>query len=150
MTPRGKEIFRSLSMWILMDMKSRAMVLPGKAGIEVQGLLTGSELKAPGSLAPKNLTHITSRRVGYSDLDRNGHMNNTRCLEWIGDLLPSSFHANHVPSEIIVCYHAEGREGEILDLHWQMPQEAAFQVDAFREDDRIFTAQISYSQVSTD
>ena len=66
------------------------------------------------------------------------------------DEFSGAFHANHVPSEIIVCYHAEGREGEILDLHWQMPQEAAFQVDAFREDDRIFTAQISYQQVSTE
>ena len=146
----GKEIFRSLSMWILMDMKNRSMVLPGKSGIEVQGLLTGSELKAPGSLAPKNLTHITPRRVGYSDLDRNGHMNNTRCLEWIGDLLPSAFHAGHTPAEIIICYHAEGREGDILDLHWQMPEEAAFQVDAFREEERIFTAQIRYDQLSTD
>ena len=146
----GKEIFRSLSMWILMDMKNRSMVLPGKSGIEVQGLLPGSELKAPGSLAPKNLTHITPRRVGYSDLDRNGHMNNTRCLEWIGDLLPSAFHAGHTPAEIIICYHAEGREGDILDLHWQMPEEAAFQVDAFREEERIFTAQIRYDQLSTD
>ena len=58
----GKEIFRALGMWVLMDMKTRAMVLPGKADIEVQGLLTGSELKAPGSLAPKNLTRITDRK----------------------------------------------------------------------------------------
>ena len=149
----GNEIFRALGMWVLMDMKTRAMVLPGKAGIEVQGRLTGSELKAPGSLAPKNLTRITPRRVGYSDLDRNGHMNNTRCLEWIGDLLPSAFHCDHIPAEIIVCYHAEGREDETLDLHWQMPLEATFQVDAFRADEsqqRIFTTQIRYEQVSTE
>ena len=149
----GREVFRSLGMWVLMDMNTRAMVLPSKAGIEVQGRLTGSELKAPGSLAPKNLTHVTDRRVGYSDLDRNGHMNNTRCLEWIGDLLPSAFHRNHVPEEIIVCYHAEGREDEILHLHWQMPQDATFQVDAFRgEEDpqRIFTTQIRFAHISTD
>ena len=149
----GKEVFRSLGMWVLMDMKTRAMVLPGKAGIEVQGRLTGSELKAPGSLAPKNLTRITSRRVGYSDLDRNGHMNNTRCLEWISDLLPSAFHKNHIPAEITVCYHSEGREDEILKMHWHIPGDDTLQVDAFRDDDsaqRVFTAQIRYGNLSTD
>ena len=149
----GREVFRSLSMWVLMDAKTRAMVLPGKSGVEVQGRLTGSELKAPGSLALQKLAHTTPRRVGYSDLDRNGHMNNTRCLEWISDLLPSSFHADHVPGEIIVCYHSEGREGEILDLHWQMPEDAAFQVDAFRQGDdpqRVFSVQIRYEQLSTE
>lgn len=146
----GQEVFRSLGMWILMDTNSRTMVLPGKTDVRVQGLLTGSELKAPGSLAPKNLSRTTSRRVGYSDLDRNGHMNNTRCLEWIEDLLPSAFHAGHVPAEVIVCYHAEGREGDILELHWQTPQDATFQVDAFRGDERIFTAQIRFDSVSTD
>ena len=149
----GNEVFRSLSMWVLMDMESRSMVLPGKSGVEVQGRLTGSELKAPGSLSLRNLAHTTPRRVGYSDLDCNGHMNNTRCLEWISDLLPSSFHENHVPGEIVVCYYAEGREGEILDLHWQMPEDAAFQVDAFRQGDdpqRVFAVQIRYEQLSTE
>ena len=148
----GQEVFRSLGMWVLMDVNSRSMVLPGKTDIQVQGLLTGSELKAPGSLAPKNLTHTTSRQVSYSDLDRNGHMNNTRCLEWISDLLPSAFHAGHVPAEVIVCYHAEGREGDLLNLHWQIQPDGSIQVDAYREGEtaqRIFTAQIRFDQVST-
>ena len=149
----GREVFRSLGMWVLMDVESRSLVLPGKTDVRVQGLLTGSELKAPGSLAPKDLSQSTARQVSYSDLDRNGHMNNTRCLEWISDLLPSAFHAGHVPAEIIVCYHAEGREGDLLNLHWQIQQDGSFQVDAFRAGEghqRIFTAQIRYDQVSTD
>ena len=149
----GNEIFRAIGMWVLMDMGSRTMVLPGKSGVEVQGRLTGSELKAPSSLAPRDLTHTTVRRVGYSDLDRNGHMNNTRCLEWIGDLLPSSFHETHVPSEITVCYHSEGREGEHLQMHWKIPGDDTLQVDAYREgsdSQRVFTAQIRYGNLSTD
>ena len=144
----GKELFRSIGMWVLMDTGTRAMVLPGKSDVVVQGLLTGSELKAPGSLAPKDLTHTTGRRVGYSDLDRNGHMNNTRCLEWINDLLPSTFHEKHLPQEITVCYHSEGREGDILQMHWKIPEDDTLQVDAYTQDDnphRVFTAQIRYS-----
>ena len=151
--PDGQELFRAISMWVLMDAGTRTMVLPGKSGVEVQGRLTGSELKAPGSLAPRELTHTTPRRVAYSDLDCNGHMNNTRCLEWIGDLFPSAFHKDHTPTEITVCYHSEGREGDTLLMHWKIPEGDAFQVDAFRDDEsaqRVFTAQIRYGNLSTD
>ncbi|MBQ9148399.1 MAG: hypothetical protein IJX69_02410 [Oscillospiraceae bacterium] len=146
----GNEVFRSIAMWVLMDKDSRAMVLPGKSGVVVQGLLTGSELKTPGSLVPKALSNTHLRTVGFTDLDRNGHMNNTRYLEWMDDLLPSPFHQNHTPSEFTVCYHAEAREGEALHLHWQMLDESVFQVDAHREGpepgaaQRIFTAQVRF------
>ena len=148
----GKEIFRAIGMWVLMDVNTRAMVLPGKSDVTLQGLLTGTELKAPGSLAPKSLRNAAVRRVGFSDLDRNGHMNNTRCLEWINDLLPSAFHADHIPTEFTVCYHSEAREGDELQLHWQVLEENKLLVDAFRENpgdgtlQRIFTAQICYGE----
>ena len=41
-------------------------------------------------------------------------------------------------------------EGYTVKKRPQMPEEAAFQVDAFREEERIFTAQIRYDQLSTD
>ena len=146
----GKELFRSIGMWILMDVNTRAMVLPGKSDVTVEGLITGTELKAPGSLAPKSLQNAATRRVAYTDLDRNGHMNNTRCLEWINDLLPSSFHKDNIPAEFTVCYHNEAREGDELQLHWQMLDGGVLLVDAFRPEDgdkfqRIFTAQIKYN-----
>ena len=146
---QGKELFRAIGMWVLMDVNTRAMVLPGKSGVTVQGRLTGSELKAPGSLAPKSLTNMATRFVCYSDLDRNGHMNNTRCLEWIQDLLPSAFHKENIPTEFTVCYHSEAREGDELQLHWQVLEGSTLLVDAFRPEpdgsfQRIFTAQVKY------
>ena len=51
----GQELFRSISMWVLMDTQTRAMILPGKSGVTVQGLLTGTELAAPGSLVPHEM-----------------------------------------------------------------------------------------------
>ena len=147
---QGQELFRAIGMWVLMDVNTRSMVLPKKSNVQVQGMLTGSELKAPGSLAPKPLNNTTLRRVCYTDLDRNGHMNNTRSLEWIWDLLPSSFHKDHIPDEFTVCYHSEAREDEELQLHWQLLEDGILLVDAFREEpsgdlQRIFTAQVKYT-----
>ena len=146
----GNEIFRAIGMWVLMDVNTRAMVLPGKSDVTVEGLITGTELKAPGSLAPKALQNAALRQVRFGDLDRNGHMNNTRCMEWIADLLPSSFHKDHIPASFTVCYHSEAREGDSLRLHWQVLEENVLLVDAFRPEaedrlQRIFTARIEYN-----
>ena len=145
---QGEEVFRCISLWVLMDLNSRAMILPGKSGISVEGTLRGNELAAPGSLAPKTLNQHRMRPVCFTDLDRNGHMNNTRYLDWIDDLLPSQFHAQHSPTELTVCYLSEAREGQELDLRWDFPESDCLQVDAFRKqgekDERIFSARLLY------
>ena len=147
----GNEVFRAISLWCLMDTVSRSMVLPGKSGVLVDGTLRGNELAVPGSLAIKGLRDTVSRTVLFSDLDRNGHMNNTRYLEWMGDLLPSAFHREHTPREFTVCYHSEAMEGEPLDIHYELKEDGLLQVDAWRENDtlsgnhhRVFVAQIQY------
>ena len=146
----GRELFRSIGMWVLMDASSRAMILPGKSGVDVQGLLTGTELATPGSLAAKSFANTHVRRVCFTDLDRNGHMNNTKYLEWLSDLLPSHFHRDHEPREFTVCYHAEARETDSLHLSWQVDETGLLQVESWKdspEDNsfhRIFAAQVRY------
>ena len=147
----GCEVFRAISLWCLMDKNSRSMVLPGKSGVMVDGTLRGNELAVPGSLAVKGLDQECKRKILYSDLDRNGHMNNTRYMEWCGDLLPSAFHQTHTPEEFTVCYHAEALESEVLDIRYQMKEGGLLQVDAWMDNDsdsstqhRVFTAQVQY------
>jgi acyl-ACP thioesterase len=148
---QGNELFRSISLWVLMDLESRTMVLPGKSGVTVEGTLTGSELALPHSLMPKDLSNHTSRTVTYSCLDRNGHMNNTHYLDWVDDLLPSSFHSSHIAREFIICYHNEARENQQISLDWKLTEDGCLQVDARREktdvlnsQERVFSAQILF------
>jgi acyl-ACP thioesterase len=140
----GQELFRCISLWVLMDRESRAMVLPGKSGVTVEGIELGTELSAPRNIVPKELTQQTSRTVVFSDLDRNGHMNNTRYLDWVSDLLPSGFHGAHTPTEFTVCYTTEGREGQSLQLRHELV-ENTLQVDASRDGERVFAARILYT-----
>jgi medium-chain acyl-[acyl-carrier-protein] hydrolase len=145
----GNECFRSISLWVLMDLDTRSMILPGKSGISVLGTLRGTELAAPNSLVPKALNTSRSRTVCFTDLDHNGHMNNTRYLDWIDDLLPSPFHCKHTIREFTVCYLSEAREGQELQLHWDFLEENTMQVDAYRhleeKDERVFSARISFN-----
>lgn len=147
---RGEECFRAITLWVLMDLDTRRMILPGKSGISVIGTVRGNELPAPGGLIPRPMGTVKPRKVVFSDLDRNGHMNNTRCMDWIADLLPSEFHATHTPKEFTVCYLAEAREQQELLLNWEFPEETTLQVDAHTADGeethRVFSAKIFFDR----
>lgn len=148
---QGNELFRSVALWVLMDVNTRAMVLPGKSGVPVEGVVRGNELDLPSSILPKELENMLSRTVGYTDLDRNGHMNNTHYMQWVDNLLPSGFHKEHPLKEITLCYLSEAREGQELQLSWQLREDLILCVEAFRTDTadtgkrhRIFAATVQY------
>ena len=145
---QGNELFRAISLWVLMDLNSRNMILPGKSGIEVAGTLRGNELATPLGLPAKALTNHRSRYVNFTDLDRNAHMNNTKYLDWIYDLLGSAFHAEHTIREFTVCYLNEAREGQQLELSWDFPEAGCLMMDIHRsqedKQERIFAAKVLF------
>ena len=146
---QGNEVFKVMSLWVLMDIHSRAMVLPGKSGITVEGTIRGNELTAPGGIVPKTMSSHTVRRVCFNDLDRNGHMNNTRYLDWMLDLLSADFHREHPFREFTLCYHSEALEGQELQLNWEVFPDSTMQVELTRHnsdgaDARIFSARVGF------
>ena len=146
----GNELFRGISLWILMDMTTRAMVLPGKSGVAVVGSLQGNELTLPGSLLPQKLPNREDRTVRFSDLDLNGHMNNCRYMEWVDDLLPAQFHRTHSPKQLLVCYLSEAREAEKMEVCWEVSEQSVLRVDAQRNGEmsagysRVFAVQVQF------
>ena len=145
----GNLLFKVISIWVIMDMTSRTMVLPGKSGVDVAGSTTGTELKAPGGLAAMEGKHSANRTVCFSDLDVNGHMNNTRYIDWLCDLLPSKFHEEYPMKAVTICYMSEALEGQQLQLSWN--EGAVFRLDgSVSETDvsaghtRIFSAEAQF------
>jgi acyl-ACP thioesterase len=148
---QGNVLFRSVCLWILMDLNDRSMLVPKKSGVEVDGFLRGDELPTPKSLLPQDLQNCVSRSVVFSDLDRNGHMNNARYLDWVQDLLPSEHHREHPVKELTMCYINEALENQQLDLMWDYDEEGILHVDIHRSKDgdgsdydRIFATRIKY------
>lgn len=145
----GNELFRCTGLWVLMDIASRGMILPGKSGVDVPGYLRGDELEAPKSLLPRDFPNCNSRRVSFTDLDCNGHMNNARYLDWMADLLPSEFHREHPVKAFTLCYLNESLEADALDTNWELDDSDTLSVDIHRNKekgdyDRIFSARMQY------
>jgi len=148
---KGEELFRAISLWVLMDENTRAMVLPGRSGVMVEGTLTGTELAVPHAIATRELGSTSRRRVTYSLLDSNGHMNNTRYMDWVDDLLPSGFHKDYRVQEFTLCYMNEALEGDEIDLHFELTDGCVLIADAQRQGadrtDRIFSAQVAFTGI---
>ncbi len=73
---------RASSLWALIEGEKRSPVIPGAESIHVKGHISGNELLLPTGLRiPDNeacKTDSALRTVLYSDIDMNGHMNNTQ------------------------------------------------------------------------
>ena len=145
----GNELFRSISIWVLMDTVTRAMILPGKSGVDVPGLLQGSELEMPASIPPAGLMGGQSRQVRFTDLDINGHMNNCRYLDWAWDLLPSHFHKDRTLQAFTLGYLSEAREGDSLLQQLETGEDGTVKLEISRpegeKNTRIFCARLMYS-----
>lgn len=133
----GNVLFQAVSLFVLVNFETRAMVLPAMSGVTVNGWVRGKEISLPGSLLPKQLENGESRVVRFSDLDFNGHMNNCRYLEWVDDLLSADFHAQNCPKEMEICYHSEAREGETVDISWALDDGGILNVDAARKEGNV-------------
>lgn len=129
----GNVLFRCTSLWVLMDTQTRSMILPGKSGVELDGLLRGTEAPAPGSIHPMELAQVSHRQVRFSELDRNGHMNNTHDIQWAFDLLPCSFHQDHPCKGFSICYLSEAKEGQDIRLKWELDETGVLHTEGTRQ-----------------
>ena len=144
----GTLLFSCHSLWILMDQKTRAMVLPGKSGIDVPGIQRENTPPAPRSLSPIREEGRCRRQVSQEDLDKNNHMNSARYLDWVS-ALPVW---NDDLRSANLCYLNEALEGQMLTICWAGDSENRLAVDIRREKedgsfDRIFSASFEFDNV---
>ena len=143
----GALLFRVTNLWVLVDTKKRSMLLPGKSGVSLDGIELGRELPLPGSIYPEPLANRTPREVTQQDIDRNGHVNNTRYVDWLLDLLGPDCSPIR---DLHGVYHNEALLGDKLVLCWEKTGEK-FALEILRpvenqpeKFDRIFAARVEF------
>lgn len=149
LSQEGEIMFRSATVWLLLDLQQRTMVLPGRGGVAFTGEDRDNQLALPGSLIPKEMTNQVTRCVRYSQLDVNDHMNNAKYFDWMEDLLPAEFHKDHPLRAVQINYLNEAREGQEVQLNYRLDANGTLLVDARRDGEnpaRIFAAKAVYGQ----
>lgn len=114
----GRSVASAVSAWTMVDRMKRRMIRPSAAPVKVPDGDLGdlSDLR-PEPLAPLAApfdANADSIAAGFRDLDRNGHVNNVRYMEWFFDSLPSSLLSSSRLLLLTAEYRSEVFQGERL------------------------------------
>jgi acyl-ACP thioesterase len=115
----GEIIVRGTSVWILMDLKKRELVR--------EHILEYADIEFPAERAlaeklgrirmPEGARRVFDREIRYTDIDYNGHMNNTKYIDIVMDGIGVDVLREYEPASIEVNYSNEIHPGEMLTLY---------------------------------
>jgi acyl-ACP thioesterase len=118
----GGALVRGRSGWLILDMEKRRPLrvqqvvesLPPNEGINA------FSASAPGLEGRDNLSLAGERRALYSDIDYNGHLNNTRYIQWVQDITDPELLESAPSMRLDINYMSEVKPGEGVEL-WAGP-----------------------------
>ncbi len=112
----GNAVARAVSSWVLMDINTRELRKTNLININYPPFIDEHALDSkPGRLKPAEQPEEVYRRViGYSDVDFNEHINNTRHIDYTMDCFPIESHKNYRVRAIEVNYIKEAFPGDTL------------------------------------
>lgn len=114
------------TLWILVDLNSRKIIPAAKFDLRDRPQ-TVSEYAgiAPGKISlPEDAVSAGKRTVRFSDMDANGHMNNSKYGNYIYDCLPEDLQNRDV-REIRINYSKEARIGEEIEMKLHVSEEGS-------------------------
>ncbi len=112
----GETLADASGLWALIDAKTRRIVFPDELGVDIEGCQVQNELALPEALAAFEPLEAHTRTAHYCDADLNGHVNNTRYLDWMDDLAGQEFHRAHFWRELQINYQSEIPPGSRVEL----------------------------------
>ncbi len=143
-----EQVGEAIAAWVVADMETHQMLRPrtiaGMVASPVPEVVKEKQLKLIRS--PKNRRHIYSKTVRFSDLDINGHMNNTRYADVILDAMTVEELSGRFLSELQLNYSMECRMGETIDIS-RATDENSYYVEGCSEDGtRRFESVLKFSK----
>lgn len=125
----------AVSAWVVADIDSRKMLRPGSvehiAMAPVPDCVKDKQLKLIHT--PKERKRIYTKTVRYSDLDINGHMNNTKYADVMLDALTVEELRDRFICEMQLNYSRECLAGESMDICRCMGEDSCY-IDGCSED----------------
>ena len=115
---RGEMVGKAGTLWLLLDLATRRMLPPGDVGKLIpdnKDLSIPMNLPATvGSLQGEEF--VSTYHPVYTDLDVNGHVNNTRYADWLCNALGIDLMSEYEPERIILNYNHEVLPGHTVTL----------------------------------
>ena len=139
---KGKLIISASSLWALMDKTTRTVVLKPDGFVKIKGEVDKDDLSQPEKIIGEASNEVDKVKVKYTDLDLNGHLNNTSYIEYILNTHDSEFYKKHRISSFSINYDKEIKDGEEIKLCSNQANPEI--IKGVVDDNTRFTAKVEY------
>lgn len=144
-------IIKATSKWVIIDIKERKLKRSESAGIrypeEITERAVDEKLKRLNHYG--NPEEVYTKVIGYSDIDFNGHLNNSKYVDYMMDCFPVEEHRTHTVHSIDIQFNHEALPGDSLTLYKDLTRvdESLIYIEGKRKTDNqdIFKSEIQIS-----
>ena len=115
----GNVLVKAISSWVIIDLDERAIRKSELIKIDYPELITQRAIDCKfAKLKPfGECIHSYSKKIGYSDIDINGHLNNRKYIDYLMDCFSLEEHSKYEVSSIQVGYIKEALPGDNISFY---------------------------------
>lgn len=150
MDEKGEVIGAATSAWMILDKDTRR---PKDVDIvkPMLHLATNQDVldKNPPLLMPmKEVVTSEPRKICFSEVDQNGHVNNTRYIDWCLDALSMEWHRTHQIRSMVINYLSEVKAEETIQITTGPESDHSLLIQGTRESDGkvIFRTRVEWGK----
>ena len=114
---KGNILMKASSTWMVLHEDSHRPCLRPFEGKTLPPEHFHGEVPVPGKCVSDDTSLVEFRKVRYSDVDLNGHLNNTKYIDYIIDMHDSEFYKKNRISHFLINYNKELMDGDTLNLY---------------------------------
>lgn len=115
----GNIIIKAVSVWVIIDIDSREIKKAETIAVDYPEFITERAIDCKlGRLRPTgDLVMVYKKHIGCSDIDMNGHINNSKYVDFIMDCFSMEDLKKYKARSIQVCYLNEAFAGDTIELY---------------------------------
>jgi len=136
--------------WLIIDPHTRKILRPDQFGHQLPCIPDEERMPedyAANRIKPKGeIIHTGQKQVLYSDIDLNGHLNNTVYADIVTDHLPFEKMSQSEIAQMVINYHSEAKYGETLDLTTRLGEDGWYYVSGYKGETCCFEAKVLFAE----
>lgn len=144
----GYKLGECTTQWLILDLKTRRpaekslKLSPDEIRLDCPPFIEAGKIQQSS-----NSKELAQFHVRNSDLDLNGHVNNTRYAQWILDSVPHEKHSEFLLREYEVNFIAETKSGDLISILGTTLSDDSFLFQGLRSADKkiVFAAILKVS-----